>query len=96
MKIATWIKTAEPAAFPFTSMPAYTVIPMMPCLFYMRLSTVLIAFSFTIFVWYMSRKGYTLLWMARRLSGKLNGNRISARPIWCIRRFSMLCDPTRD
>jgi len=96
MKIANWVRTADPAAFPFTSMPAYTVIPMMPCLFFMRLWTVALAFLSTIVFWYMARKGYTLIWMVNRVSGKLHGNRLSARPIWFIRRFSMLSDPVQD
>ena len=95
MKIASWVRSAESAAFPFTSMPAYTVIPMMPCLVYMRLWTVGLAFVLTVITWYMSKKGYTIIWMFNRFMGRLNGNRISARPTWFIRRFSFLSDPAR-
>lgn len=96
MKIASWVKTAGSAAFPFTSMPAYTVIPMIPCLFYLRPWTATVAFIFTLLTWYMAKKGRTLVWMHNRLMGRLSGNRYSARPVWFIRRFSFLSDPSRD
>jgi len=96
MRIALWTRTAESAGFPYTSMPAYTVLPMVPCLFYMRLWTLGLAFFCTLFVWRMTVKGRTLTWMFNRLRGRLHGNRLSARPVWVIRRFCTLFDFTRE
>ena len=80
--------------FPFTSMPAYTAIPMFPVLFYARLSTVIFALVATAAVWYMTSKGYNLMWLINRIKGKLGGNVISARPAWFIRRYAHLRDVT--
>ncbi len=96
MKIANWVRTGESMGFPFTSMPAYTSIPMIPVLFYARMSTIIIALLTTMLVWYLTSKGYTLLWLLNRIKGRLHGNSISARPIWFIRRFSHLHDPTKN
>lgn len=93
MKIATWTKTGEHTGFPYTSMPAYSALPLIPCLFYLRVSTFLFACFSMLIVWHMSKKGYTPKWLINRLKGKMIGNRISARPIWHIRRFSFLEDP---
>lgn len=69
-------------------MPAYAAIPLFPCLFYLRVWTIALAFIITMVVWYMSRKGYTLNWFAQRIKGMLAGNRYSSRPIVYIRRMS--------
>lgn len=95
MRIASWVKTADHAGFPFTRLPAHVAIPMLPCLMHFRLWTVGIAAGFTLLVWYMDRKGYTLTWAARRISGRLIGNRVSARSMWWLRRTSVLKDPAR-
>lgn len=96
MKIAAWVRTADSVGFPYTRMPAYTVIPMLPCLVYMRYSTLIIALLSTLFVWRMTAKGMTMKWLLNRLKGKMRGNRQSARPVWHIRRFCHLSDPTVD
>jgi hypothetical protein len=96
MKIANWVRTGEAVAFPFTSMPAYTAIPMIPCLFYARLSTLCFALVATMLTWYFTKKGYTLMWGLNRFKGRLCGNRISTRSIWVIRRYSHLSDPTKN
>lgn len=96
MKISGWTRTGESVGFPFTSMPAYTAIPMMPCLVYARPLTITIAFLATMGVWYMTSKGYNMSWLLNRIKGRLCGNRISARPVWFIRRFSHLDDPSKD
>ena len=96
MKIATWTRTADHIGFPFTNMPAYTVLPMMPCLVYARTSTVVFAIVCTLGTWYMAKKGYSLVWLINRTKGRLRGNRQSARPIWHIRRTSFLDDPIRE
>lgn len=96
MKLANWAKTGDHAGFPFTRLPAYVVIPMLPCLVYLRTWTLGIAILCTLIVIYMDKKGYSIMWIVNRLKGKMIGNRVSARPIWYIRRFSHLSDPARD
>lgn len=96
MRVANWVKTGENAGFPFTKMPAYAALPFIPCLFHLRLWTILFALVSTAIVYFMHRKGYTILWIIRRVKGKMIGNRVSARPAWHIRRFSFLHDPTKD
>lgn len=95
MKIATWTRTALSVGFPYTSMPAYTAIPFLPCLFYMRLWTLGAALVFTLLIWRMTAKGRNLTWLINRLKGRLHGNRLSARPIWYVRRFCSLSDYTK-
>jgi len=96
MKIAQWVKTSESAALPYTRLPAYTAVPMLFAMVYARTWTVMLAMSVTLFTLWMVRKGYTLFWLYLRLHGRLHGNRLSARPIWHIRRFSFLSDPSKD
>ena len=96
MKIALWVRTADSACFPFTSMPAYTVLPMVPCLFHLRTWTFVLALICTIAIWRMKAKGRDLPWIYNRLRGRLCGNRISARPIWHIRRFCSTRDLTAE
>lgn len=93
MKIADWVRSAESVGLPFTSIPAYCSFPMLVCLFYARLLTIGFAVIMTLVVWWLQRKGYTLGWMVRRARSKLRGERVSARPIWHVRRFSRLQDP---
>jgi len=95
MKIAAWVRTADSAALPMTSMPAYTAVPMFLCLVHMRLWTFVLALVCTFASFYMGKKGFTIFWLYLRIQGKLHGNRVSARPIWHIRRFSFLSDPTK-
>ncbi len=96
MKVVNWVKTGDHAGFPFTKIPAYVAIPMLPCLVHLRLWTAGLALFCTFIVWYMDKKGYTLTWLINRMRGRMIGNRISARPTWFIRRFSYLDDPAKD
>jgi intracellular multiplication protein IcmT len=93
MKIADWVRSAESTGLPFTSIPAYCSFPMLVCLFYARIWTVALAITVTLVVWWLQRKGYTVSWMIRRARSKMRGERVSARPIWYIRRFCRLRDP---
>jgi len=95
MRISTWVKTADSAALPFTRMPAYTAIPMFLCLVHMRWWTFFLALGCTLVALYAGKKGFTLFWLYLRAQGKMHGNRVSARPIWHIRRFSFLSDPIK-
>lgn len=92
MRMATWTRTAYHAALPYTSLPAYAAFPLFPLLFYSRLWTVAIAFVCVFSLWYMDKKGYNASWIINRLKGKLNGNRVSARPTWFLRRRSYMED----
>jgi len=96
VKIANWVKTADSAAFPFTSMPAYSALPLFLCLIHIRIWTLSLAIASTVVSFYMAKKGLSFLWLYSRLRGKLHGNRVSSRPIWHIRRFSFLFDPVRE
>lgn len=96
MKIARWVKTGETVGLPFSSLPAYAAIPIIPCFFYARTITLVIAVLCTVFIGVISSKGYTLGWVVNRLRGRLHGGRISARGIWVIRRYSHAFDPTRS
>lgn len=96
MKIAAWVGTGYPAAFPYTSMPAYTAFPLVPCLFYARGWTLGLALVCTLVVWYMTKKGHTIFWIYNRLKGRLHGNRLAARPVWFIRRFAHVSGASRE
>lgn len=85
---AAWTRTSLSPCFPYTSMPAYASIPIVPCLFYLRIWTVSIAIITTFIIWYMSRKGYTFKWFILRLKGLLAGNRYASRPTVYVRRMS--------
>lgn len=85
---ASWTRSSLNPCFPYTSMPAYAVIPLVPVIFHMRLWTIGIAVIGMLTIWQMSRKGYTLTWLMLRIRGKIAGNRYSARPAVYIRRFS--------
>lgn len=85
---AFWAKSSQSPCFPYTSMPAYAVMPLFPCLFYLRLWTLIIAVIAVGLIWYMSNKGYTLTWLGLRLKGRLAGNRYSSRPPTHVKRFS--------
>ncbi|WP_342051237.1 MULTISPECIES: IcmT/TraK family protein [unclassified Cupriavidus] len=96
MKIADWVKSAESTGLPFTSIPAYCSFPMLLAMVHLRLWTISLAVIMTVGVWWLQRKGYTMSWMARRARSKLRGERVTARPIWHVRRFSRLQDPGEE
>ena len=86
---AYWTRTGMGICFPYTSIPAYAVLPLLPCLFYLRLTSIVLAMITVLLIWIMSRKGYTLTWLMYRIRGRMAGNRYSSRPVTYIRRFSL-------
>lgn len=95
IRYAKWIRTADPIAFPYTTLPAYSILPMLPILVYARPITIVFALLCTLVTWRLNAKGMSLLWVVRRFKGVLRNRRQSARPLWHIRRFCHPYDPIR-
>lgn len=93
MRNAQWVRSAESPGLPYTRFPAYCAFPILLCLVHPRLWTLGLAFVVIVAQGYLYRKGYTLAWFMRRTRTKLYGGRITARPIWMIRRFSRIQGP---
>lgn len=95
VKFAKWVRTADPIAFPYTRLPAYTILPMLPILVYARPITIFLAVLCTIVTWRLSAKGVSIMWLARRFKGTMRNRRQSSRPLWHIRRYCHRYDPIR-
>lgn len=93
MRNAQWVRTAESPGLPYTRFPAYCAFPILLCLVYPRLWSLGLAFLVIVAQGYLYQKGYTLPWFVRRARCRMYGARVSARPIWVIRRFSRIRGP---
>ncbi|WP_218972794.1 IcmT/TraK family protein [Pusillimonas maritima] len=93
MRNAPWVNTALSAGLPYTKFPAYCAFPILLTLVHPRMWTLSIALVVFVAQGYLFHKGYTLAWFLRRCRSRLYGARVSARPIWVIRRFSRIQGP---
>lgn len=84
---AYWTRTSLGVCFPYTSMPAYALFPIVPAMLHLRLYTIVIALISVLVIWFMSKRGYTLTWFFYRLRSKLVNGHYQSRPQVVIRRY---------
>jgi len=90
MAMSTWSQAPRKVHFFWLPIPAYAFLPFAVTLFHLRLWTIGLTVLVVAVLGYLSWKGRTVQWIARRAQLKLRMGGMHARPIWYRRRTQIL------
>lgn len=89
MAVSRWSQAARPVHFFWIPIPAYAVLPFMLFIFHIRLWTLALTLLTIGVLTYLSYRGRTPQWIARRLQVRLRAGGMVGRPTWYRRRTQM-------
>lgn len=84
--ISNWSQASRKVHFFWLPIPAYAFLPFALTMFHLRLWTVCLTLVVVAVLGYLSYRGRTVQWIARRAQLKLRLGGMHARPIWYRRR----------
>lgn len=85
-----WVLTASSPRIPYTPLSASLSVPMLLVIVWPRLWTLLVLIGVTAFLATLHMRGRNVPWLFRRFKASARGYRVVARPIWFMRRRSLL------